>query len=191
MSVLGREVTHPVRTISISGILTLAIVVAFSSTFLHSPLLSASQKFLGGITLPTSNSSQPAVTQATPKPDLSPQAWLNAINIERAKVGAPGLALDARLNQSAMEHAVDLQKYGRDNTPHYTEQVGKQGYDYIWAHVPGCVGGENIVWGYKDVAGGVAWWLSSKPHRDAMLNPAFTIAGFGTVGDTTVFHMCE
>jgi uncharacterized protein YkwD len=124
------------------------------------------------------------------KQQFSPSDWLKAVNTVRTAHNAPKLKLDSRLNASSAEHAKDLQKYGWDSTPHYTQQRGLQGYDYIFKHWPSCVGGENLVETSNPTAG-VQLWLGSSSHREAMLNPDLRYAGFATRGENTVFHMCS
>jgi uncharacterized protein YkwD len=107
---------------------------------------------------------------------------LELVNAERAKVGAPPLALNAKLNLSAERYSNDMQTQGffahkgLDGTG-LAERNRAAGYETG-------TGGENIAQGQKTPEDVVGAWMNSPGHRRSMLNPVYTEMGIGRVGDT-------
>lgn len=135
-------------------------------------------------------------TQATAQVLTAPteQELLDAVNAERAKAGVAPLTLDARLNTSAQVKADDMIA---TNDLDHIDANGKHGYEYAMEYNSDCkVPSENYYWGtqdHKTAKSAIAWWMNSKPHHDAMLNPSYSTTGFGIVwGDKMVVvqHFC-
>lgn len=132
----------------------------------------------------------------------SPDLLLQQTNAERAKAGLNPLVLDNRLNQSAQAKADDM--YENNYFQHNNPITGKHGYDWINDTGLKCKPGSPAENQQKDGSthpmdayhivsdpkpgGG---FMSSKPHREAMLNPGIDIVGFGIRGNLVVEHFCD
>lgn len=138
--------------------------------------------------------------EASPSPSVSTQVkpatvseLLKLVNEERAKVGVAPLILDERLNQSAQRKVDDMVKY--DYNAHVSPHDGKHGYEYINDTGIYCkIDSENysyITSGILDAKSAVYWWMNSKAHHDAMLDPKYTLTGFGVSDGKAVEHFCE
>jgi uncharacterized protein YkwD len=139
--------------------------------------------------------SQPTVTAVKPEP-ATVETLLKRVNEERAKVGVAPLTLDPMLNQSAQWKADDMVKF--DYRSHIKPgETSNNGLDYLdsidKANV--CkIGSENLAWDNSKSTlttdNAVYWWMQSKLHHDAMLNPNYTITGFGINNWAVVEHFC-
>lgn len=139
--------------------------------------------------IPSLATNTPVVSESPKVP--TPQDWLDAVNAERLKVGVPPLVLDQRLNQSAQRKANEMNLEGLDDTPHVNNQ-GVHGYAYAHESIPSCiVVSENLLWEYYTTIGGVNAWLKSPEHKKAMLDPKYTLTGFGIKGEFVVEHFCQ
>lgn len=156
------------------------LVTAMLALFLIPPLL----------THKTAVQSPTASIQPPTKADL-----LRLVNAERAKAHVAPLVDDPRLDQSAQRKADDMFKYGYD--AHISPHDGKHGYEYINDVGISCkTDSENLYWGNSaqypsSSAGAVTWWMSSKPHHDALLNAVYSLTGFGIDGTKIVEHFCQ
>lgn len=136
-------------------------------------------------------------TVAVEKPvqyTYTPQAFLVAVNRERAKVGSKPLVLDERLNKSAQLKADELRIEGWGSNPHINSD-GIHGYEYAKIAVNECEApSENLTGGYSlhDV---INRWLNSSLHKEAMLSDKWELTGFGiTKGNESfniVQHFCD
>lgn len=149
------------------------------------------------------NSQKPVETaQAQPKSEpkkdrydvgrVNAQEMLELVNKERAKVGVAPLVLDERLNQSAQEKANDMTD--RNYYGHVSPD-GVHGYSLAENRTKGSCGlvGENIIKNLYDAnsQNTINGWMSSKPHREAILDPRYTKTGFGISESSIVQHFCE
>lgn len=130
------------------------------------------------------------------EPIVTRDELLQAVNAERAKVGVAPLAMDETLNQTAQTKADDMLKFNYND--HVNPITGKRGIEYPQEAMVGRCNfvSENLVWvdsGLKPVTtrGAISEWLTSKPHREAMLNPKYTLTGFGVTKPKVVQHFCE
>lgn len=121
------------------------------------------------------------------------QSLLALINEERAKYGVAPLKEDVRLDTSAQLKADDevLYKY----SGHINPNTQKHGYEYIEPTGIECTAsGENLSWNTDGsmltAQDAVKWWVQSKPHHAAMIDPKFTLTGFGVNGNEIVEHFC-
>lgn len=108
--------------------------------------------------------------------------FLGLVNSARAAVGAPPVALDARLTAAARAHAAGMAARGR---------LGSEGADGLSVHQRVTAGGyayltigEHLVSGPLDPAGFVEYCLSGKQSRRTVQDPAFTEAGVACVPDS-------
>lgn len=136
------------------------------------------------------------VQTVQPKPidvPLNADKILELVNAERAKINVAPLVSDPRLVQSAQLKADDFAI--NNYFDHVNPTTGKHGYEYI--PVGMCRNaGENIVWiknptPQEDNQEAVDWWMNSKPHHDAMLDPTKSLAGMAVNGKYIVLHLCE
>lgn len=144
-----------------------------------------------------SNTKNPAV-KSLPKP-ASPQEILTQVNMERAKVGVSPLKLDWRLNKSAQAKADDMATKGY--YAHDSPIDGKHGYDWVNETGLNCRSGapaENLMDGNGNamdahgiVSDSHGSWMTSEPHRKALLDPGVDLMGFGLNGDLAVQHFCD
>lgn len=118
---------------------------------------------------------------------------LTGINKERAKVHTVPLVENTQLDKSAQLKATDMavNKYFA-----HQDSSGKQGYSYITDVAPGLCQyiSENIYAGtgdYNTTQSAIDWWMHSKPHHDAILDPKYSITGFGIDDGRVVEHFCQ
>lgn len=141
--------------------------------------------------------SQQEVVQRKAKHQSQPptrEELLILVNKERAKVGVAPLQIDQRLNQSAQYKADDMAKHNYGHTSSYD---GRHGYEYIADFAPGLcsVPSENIA-GRPTATRTVDGWVKSPSHYQAMINPKYTLTGFGIAkyGDNAYYeveHFCQ
>lgn len=140
------------------------------------------------------------VQAATVQPTVAaPQAptratLLAAINAERTKVGVAPLIEDTRLDTSAQRKADDMWIYNYFG--HISPHDGEHGYQYINDVGISCkTDSENLVFrNAKDqitLDEAITSWMHSTPHRTALLNPAYSLTGFGIIKDAVVEHFCQ
>ncbi|MCP4699637.1 MAG: transglycosylase SLT domain-containing protein [Gammaproteobacteria bacterium] len=107
---------------------------------------------------------------------------LELSNAERIKADLPALCISAQLTQAAQAHAQEMAQQN------YFSHTGLNGSDvgsraqaegYVYRVI-----GENISAGRDNSAETIAAWMDSPRHRDNMLNPEFTEAGFGYAGNS-------
>ena len=121
-------------------------------------------------------SNQVAVSQV-----FSPEAFLQATNLEREKVGLSDLTLNAELNAAALAKAEDMKTRGyfahfyEGETP--WDFITAAGYDYHFA-------GENLAEGYQTVDGITYAWMHSEHHRENILDVNYTDIGFACISST-------
>jgi uncharacterized protein YkwD len=115
---------------------------------------------------------------------LDPAAQVVALtNAERAKVGCPGLTVDARLAAAAQAHSLDMDvnSYFGHNTPSGLtpfQRMIADGYGFS-------VAAENIAAGQPTPSAVMAAWMQSPGHRANILNCALRQIGVGyAVGGT-------
>jgi uncharacterized protein YkwD len=132
------------------------------------------------------------VAQTTANPPTVAEL-LQLVNAERAKYGVKPLALDPRLNASAQMKANDEVKYNYFG--HISPHDGKHGYEYINTTGIYCkTDSENLTENQQYVntsVVAVGSWIQSKPHHEAMINPKYTLTGFGINGTQIVEHFCQ
>lgn len=118
---------------------------------------------------------------------------LNAVNIERAKVGVAPLKLHPNLSKTAQMKADDM--IARNYRGHYMPDTNQPLTEEMKSlQVAACINSsENLAWNDRgtDTKQSIDWWLSSPPHKAAMLDPKYTYTGIG-VGDgrVVVQHFC-
>ncbi|MDQ1042868.1 CAP domain-containing protein [Streptomyces sp. V4I2] len=138
--------------------------------------------------LPTARPPLPSVPSLPPRtarqivsaPD--PDGFLGLVNSARAAVGAPPVALDARLAAAARAHASAMASAGRlgvegaDGVSVH-QRVTAAGYAYVTV-------GEHLVSGPRTPAEFVAYCLRTEQPRRTLHNRAFTHTGLGYVTDS-------
>jgi len=137
----------------------------------------------------------PPTVNETPK--LTPPTvdeLLRLVNEERAKVGVAPLTIDTRLNQSAQFKADDMFTNIYFN---HVDSSGKHGYSYVYDYAPGLcsIASENITDNTTIESNtskqAIYNWVNSEPHYKAMINPNYTLTGFGVSGTKIVEHFCQ
>lgn len=156
----------------------------------------------GATVFASTHQSQEPVQQAYTGPvelDLNKDNLLKLVNEERAKNGAEPLKLDATLNQSAQWKADDMAEFKYFSHKKPGEKL-MNGLEYLDARDDGrCtyisenLHEENDY--YVSATSSVNGWISSKPHHEAMIDPEYTLTGFGYAtadGKTKVVeHFCK
>lgn len=126
-----------------------------------------------------------------PEP-VTPESLLKYVNKERAKVGVAPLVLDERLNSSAKRKSDEM--LSEDRMSHVNNR-GVHGYTYAGEAMKECkFAGENLVvsdWGVVTNKGIMDSWVSSRPHYEGMINPRFTVTGFGISKNYITEHFCS
>ena len=116
------------------------------------------------------------------------QQVIDLVNQERAKEGLNPLKRSAKLTDAARYHAADM---GQDNYFDHSTMDRQNGalkeicgaFDRIATYYSGA-NGENAAAGYSTPQSVVAGWMSSKGHRDNILNSATKSIGVG-------FYQCS
>ncbi len=138
------------------------------------------------------NTSQSVSTVEPPKPPTISEL-LALTNAERTKKGLKPYANEALLNKSAQLKAEDMTKY--DYFAHMNPTTGKHGYTYVIDVGDSCIyQSENIAWhsaSFNNSTEVLKTWMSSKPHREAILDPRYETIGFGISGQNVVAHFCD
>jgi uncharacterized protein YkwD len=130
-------------------------------------------------------------------PPPTVESLLAAVNAERSKAGVKPLTIDPRLNQSAQMKSVDMLKMKESS--HVNRNTGKHGYEYITEVGVKCIlQSENIVNpsvdDYADTntpSEIVKGWMTSEPHRNAILDPRYETTGFGIADNYITEHFCD
>lgn len=108
---------------------------------------------------------------------MSVSGLLSESNSQRANNSVGALALNGQLNAAAQAKANDMatRNYWSHNTPEGSPPwifVDAQGYAYQKL-------GENLAAGFSSEQSTVAGWMASQPHKENLLDPAFSNVGFG------------
>lgn len=136
-------------------------------------------------TEPDNRQIQQVTAPAPTKYELGPptaEELLELVNAERAKAGVAPLKIDERVQKSAQLKADDMAVNNYDS--HIMPSTGKvlspEMNDLL---VSACTSSsENYNWGtgvYRTAASAMSGWMNSKPHHDAILNPDYSLTGFG------------
>lgn len=133
----------------------------------------------------------PATTPAPPPPtppSSSPSSEAVALaNAQRVAAGLPPLTEMAALTDAARSHSIDQATM---QTMTHTGSDGSNAGDRIArAGYPVGTWGENVAAGYASAASVIDGWMGSPPHRENILNPAFTSIGVASAqaGDGTLY----
>jgi len=132
---------------------------------------------------------KPVVVKEVP---LNADTIFTLVNAERTKAGVKPLIRNAILDQTAQDKATDMDK---NNYFSHFRPGATTNYVWdnpIWAQM--CVrNSENIGWnsGHSDDnVSQLKWWMNSKAHHDAILNPGYTLTGVAVSSDKVVQHFC-
>lgn len=121
------------------------------------------------------------------------EGLLEQVNSRRSKAGLSSLELDTKLNFSAQQKSNDMYQF--KYFAHKSPSDSKEGYEYASEAMGGecAYVGENILRNDTDnnSVKSVERWMSSKPHREAILDPKYTLTGFGISDTYIVEHFCE
>lgn len=120
---------------------------------------------------------------------------IDAINMERARMGVAPVTYNRLLEQAAQAHAQDM--LTRDFFNHInpegktpTDRIKQQGYANINPQECRCSvswsTGENIAKGQETVVWVMNDWMNSPPHREAILSKDYDEIGVGIAGDVWV-----
>lgn len=152
-----------------------------------------------GYNLEHRNKTVPIAQTKTEQPPTRAEL-LKLVNQVRAKHGVAPLVENPILDKSAQWKADDMVRYN------YYGHVkpgtaGNDGLDYLNSLKPACVYisenlADNVYLGTNTPdnntsANTVSMWYASTPHREAMLNPKYTLTGFGVNGTLVVEHFCQ
>lgn len=116
---------------------------------------------------------------------------LTLVNAERAKNGVAPLKEDPRLDASAQMKANDEVAYNYFGHERNGVFVGQQ---FINGTGISCtLDDENLTENINQntAQSAVTAWINSAPHHKAMIDPAYTLTGFGIDGDELVEHFCQ
>jgi hypothetical protein len=108
---------------------------------------------------------------------MSISGLLSDTNAQRSANGVASLSLNNQLNAAAQAKADDMaaRNYWSHNTPEGNPPwvfVDAQNYSYQKL-------GENLATGFSDEQSTVNGWMASPPHRENLLDSAFSEVGFG------------
>lgn len=114
----------------------------------------------------------------------------------RAEKGVAPLVIDERLNQSAQWKADDMKAF--DYFGHVRDGYNGAYKIYDLTRQPDgrseCLqASENLQWDGTESP--FKWWVTSKPHYEALINPRYETTGFGYASvngrNTYVQHFCD
>lgn len=127
---------------------------------------------------PDTQKSSKQTTASVPDP-ITRDALASLLNEERLKAGLPALTVDPSLNESAQAKADDM--LANNYYAHTNPTTGKHGYSYISDMARGkCLtSSENIAAGDMTAESAVKGWMESESHRNAILDPRYTMTGIG------------
>jgi uncharacterized protein YkwD len=155
-----------------------------SSLTIRSPLSPASRGLALGLALTLGFSGVAAASCALPD-DLAAMRKdvIALVNVERKKHHLPGLAVSAKLEKAAQDHACDIaaqQSYSHVGTDgsDLRARLKRVGYRFRTA-------AENTGRGFTSAAGMVNYWMNSPHHRENILNPRVREAGIGQAYTTS------
>ena len=158
-----------------------------------------------GVAIATLNNQPVAATIPTELPPTSSELpltrdnLLRLVNEERARTGASPLVIDEMLNTSAQWKAEDMEKFNYfGHVKPGTE--GNEALSYL-ARLDGASGdrcgyiAENLAWRTGGPAhtatGAFNSWVGSEAHYSAMIDPEYTLTGFGITHGIAVQHFCK
>jgi len=149
---------------------------------------------VGGIGIGFALKSQPtasvkAVAQAQPPTRAE---LLKLVNEQRAKAGVAPLKEDKRLDWSAQAKADDEVIYNYFGHFRDGKFIGQQFIDDTG--ITCTLDDENLQrenYGPNTAKADVASWMTSTPHRKAILDPNYTLTGFGIDKNEIVEHFCQ
>lgn len=128
---------------------------------------------------------------------LTRENLLMLVNEERAKVGVAPLVIDEMLNQSAQWKAEDMKihNYRAHVKPGETSPNGLEYLKVLNQQQMKCrYISENIAWMRDETdlsaTAAIEGWKGSEKHYAAMVNPEYTLTGFGIANDVAVEHFC-
>ena len=124
---------------------------------------------------------------------LNADKILSLVNAERAKVGVAPLVSDPRLVATAQSRADDM--VARNYFSHFDPVTGEN-LAKIKQTNPQCVVASENIGNSIDLSGDnnqetVDWWMNSKAHHDALLDPSYTLTGVSVNGHYSVQHFCQ
>lgn len=170
-------------------ILATSLILALLGGIYGATLLTRTERPLEQITTIREPLPPKAVNQI---PDVA--TLHDLVNIERTTAGLTPLTLDERLNSSAMKMAQDMVTngyYGHENpkTGRHGYEYIKEATDYTCSYVSENLNA-NVIQGYtsSDI---IRTWMSSKSHRDAILDYRYDLVGYAVSGDYVVQHFCN
>lgn len=157
----------------------------------------------GSVIIPRSQTpiaTTPASTEKTEIKPLNAESLLHYSNVEREKAKIAPLTLSEHLNKSATVKVEDMIK--DQYYDHVNPITNRPGHTYIYAYMPEeCeYVGENL---YRfpgphdksdvDYAKQVVeYWMKSQGNQEeAILDPGYTLVGFGIKDDFVVQHFCQ
>lgn len=137
------------------------------------------------------------VEESNPEPivPVSADGMLRLINIERTRVGVAPLVINDKLMRSAQFKADDMRNRGYfGHTAPGSDR--NNGLDYLDSIDEGLCKSlsENItdnVWEARNTSDQAVFnWMFSPPHYKAMIDPRYSLTGFGISGTKIVQHFC-
>lgn len=181
MSVLSKTIQDPARLMAYSVVVALVVVLLTLS------IKSLGTRIAGNLGL----ASTPAVAKFPLQLPSKPQL-LVLVNAERAKVGAPALQEDPRLDASATRKSNEMQKQGSPGTTPHLNAQGELTTDYIKQAWPQCTAGsEDLIWNATSAQAAITAWLNSPAHRESMLSGRYDYVGYGVTDNMIAMHLCS
>ena len=112
-------------------------------------------------------------------PTAGERAIVRAMNVVRARNGAPPLQVGRKLTRAARSHSADMARRGYFDHGAFVQRLRRFGVraPYI---------GENLASGTEPLTAAaiVQMWLTSPPHRDILLDRGFRMIGVGVAGSS-------
>lgn len=115
--------------------------------------------------------------------DITKQAVLDGMNVERTQRGLPPLRFDDRLDAAAADRMRDMEDLGywsHESPDGRSPFLWLRPHDYPYAYA-----GENLACGFETNEVLVQSWMESKGHRENILSPLYTDCGIAIIDGAT------
>jgi uncharacterized protein YkwD len=113
-------------------------------------------------------------------PTRGEYAIVRAMNVVRARNGAPPLRVGRALTRAARSHSIDMARRGYFDHGAFVQRLRRFGVRAPYV-------GENLASGSQPLSAlaVVQMWIASPPHRQNLLDRSFRRVGVGVAGGST------
>lgn len=180
------------KRLGLTAIFVAILLIVSGIVYVGYSAYSESKKHEEALRIASLNDMQRPIEVNGSMPDVP--SMLRIVNSLRLKQGVDPLVIDSRLNASAQLKADDMNmnSYFDHKSP-----LGKQGYEYI----PETMGLGSCVYVSENIQytpatkytaeQAIENWRTSESHYKAMIDPRYSLTGFGIANGYIVEHFCQ